>query len=154
MNFYKKIIRTREQRLKILNWLGWVSDNWMISLQCRIKMGKWPNLKNPKAWSEKIQWYKIYYRDPRMTKYVDKYVVYEYVKEKGYGDILIPVYGVWDRLEDIDFDSLSDKFVLKTTQGNHETVVVNDKSKLNRQEAIDKLNFWLSIESHHSECFC
>ncbi|WP_275041295.1 ATP-grasp fold amidoligase family protein, partial [Brachyspira hyodysenteriae] len=69
------------------------------------------NLENPKTFNEKLQWLKLYYHDPLMTICADKYAVREYIKETIGEEYLIPLIGVWDRVEDIDFNSLPNQFV-------------------------------------------
>lgn len=144
---YKKIIKSRDLRFRILKGLEWIPDKAMVSVQYFIKMGEWPNLRNPRRFSEKIQWYKLYYRDPLMTTCVDKYEVYNYVKKKGYSDILIPVYGVWDKADDINFDALPERFVLKTTNSSHENIVIKDKSMINEIEIKNRLDSWLGLKN-------
>ena len=73
------------------------------------------NLENPKTFNEKINWLKFNENTPLKTRCADKYAVREYIKEKGYEDILVKLYGVWDRPEDINWDDLPQRFVLKTT---------------------------------------
>jgi len=140
---YKKIIRSQEMRLKILRILEFLPDEQVIKFQYKIATGRKLNLKNPVRFTEKIQWYKLYYRDPLMTKCADKYRVREYVKEKGYEDILIPLYGAYERAEDIDFDKLPDKFVLKVNNGSHTNIFCDDKSKIDKDLIIKTLNNWL-----------
>ena len=103
---YKKIFRSREMRQNILNLLSFVPDKQMVELQYLIKTGRKLNLTNPRRFTEKLQWYKLYYKNPLMIQCVDKYDVREYVKSKGLGDILIPCYGVYDSPEEIDWDAL------------------------------------------------
>ncbi|KLI26996.1 ATP-grasp fold amidoligase family protein, partial [Brachyspira hyodysenteriae] len=74
-------------------------------------VGYEPNLENPKTFNEKLQWLKLYYHDTLMTKCADKYAVREYIKETIGEEYLIPLIGVWDRVEDINFDSLPNQFV-------------------------------------------
>ena len=107
------------------------------------------NLENPKTFNEKIQWIKLYYNDPLMTKCADKYLVREYIKEKIGEEYLIPLLGVWDKPEDIDFDSLPNQFVLKVNWGSGQNIIVKDKSKLNINETISKLKYWLEPFSNH-----
>lgn len=114
---YKKIIKSRETRIKLLSLLNFIPDKTMIKLQYYIKTGRRLNLKHPQRYTEKLQWYKLYYRDPLMQQCSDKYDVREYVKSKGLGHILNECYGVYERVEDIDFDSLPNQFVLKDTLG-------------------------------------
>ena len=87
---YKRIIPNQESRIRILGMLDFLPDKLMIKLQYRIKTGRKLNLENPRRFTEKIQWYKLYYRNPLMTKCADKYNVRSYVAEKGYKNILIP----------------------------------------------------------------
>ena len=87
---YKKIIKSRKTRLKILELLGFIPDKYMIQFQYRVKTGRRLNLKHPQRYTEKIQWYKINYRNNLMIKCVDKYDVREYVKSKGVEEILLP----------------------------------------------------------------
>ena len=80
---YKKIFRSRKMRLRILRCLSWIPDSLMIRLQYRIHMGRKLHLNNPQRYSEKIQHYKCYYRNPNMWRCVDKYEVRNYLQERG-----------------------------------------------------------------------
>ena len=82
---YKNIIKDQQLRFKILRLLQWVPDSLMLRIQYRIKMGFWPNLKNPTRYTEKLQLYKMRYRNPNMSQCVDKYDVREYLEGKGLG---------------------------------------------------------------------
>jgi len=79
MNFYKKLIRSQDSRLKILRMMRKIPDAPMIRLQYRIKTGNRLNLKNPKRYTEKLQWYKLNYRTALMTRCSDKYTVRSYI---------------------------------------------------------------------------
>ena len=74
---YKKIFSNQKTRFAILKFLSFVPDKIMLPIQYYIKLGRWPNLKNPKRYSEKLQVYKMKYRNPMMGKCVDKYEVRE-----------------------------------------------------------------------------
>lgn len=130
---YKKIIKNRDTRARILRLLSFVPDKQMICLQYRIKTGRKLNLKNPQRYTEKMQWLKLFYRNPLYITCTDKYDVREYVKGIGFGRYLVENYGVYDRFEDIDFSTLPNKFVLKDTLGSAgcQVVLVQDKDKLN-----------------------
>lgn len=134
MNFYKKIIPSKNLRFKILNMLSFIPDKAMLRIQYFIKLKRWLNLKNPKRYTEKIQWYKLYYRNPLMVKCVDKYEVREYVKEKGLEHILNTLYGVYDSFDEIDFDALPNKFIIKANNGSGTNFICKDKSKLDIAE--------------------
>lgn len=113
-------------------------DKLYLTLLFRLKMGYWIDWKNPKTFSEKLQWLKLYDRQPEYTKMVDKYAVKEYVAKIIGEEYIIPTLGVWDKPEDIDWESLPDKFVLKTTHGGGGSGVVfcKDKSTFNRGVAV------------------
>ena len=149
---YKKIIKSQKLRFKILNLLSFIPDKAMIKMQYRLKLKRKLNLKNPQRFTEKVQWYKLYYRNPIMHKCVDKYEVRDYVKSKGLGNILNELYGVYDKPEDIDFNKLPNKFVIKTTAGGggQNVIICDDKSKLDIKDTIDSLNYWLKLNPKKS----
>jgi hypothetical protein len=130
MNSYKKIFRSKKLRFKILSALRFIPDKPMLKLQYRIKCGRKLNLKHPTRYTEKIQWYKLYYRDPVMQQCADKYLVREYVKSKGLEHILNDLYAVFETPEDICFDNLPDQFVLKLSNGSSTNLLVKDKHSL------------------------
>lgn len=101
------------------------------------------DLDNPKTFNEKIQWMKLYDSTPIKTKLADKYLVREYVSEKIGEEYLIPLLGVWDNFDQIDFDKLPDSFVLKANHGCGWNVIVRDKSKFDRAEAKSKFDIWM-----------
>ena len=116
-------------------------DKLYLTLLYRLKMGYWIDWKNPKTFSEKLQWLKLYNRKPEYTTMVDKYAVKEYVAKLIGEEYVIPTLGVWDRPEDIDWDSLPQKFVLKTTHGGGGSgvVICKDKATFNKDAAVAKL---------------
>ncbi|WP_139892117.1 ATP-grasp fold amidoligase family protein [Bacillus sp. D386] len=140
---YKKLIPSQDTRLRILGLTNFIPDEVMIRLQYRIKTGRKLNLKNPQRFTEKLQWYKLYYRKPIMTQCADKYAVRDYIISKGFEDILVPLYGVYERVDEIDFKQLPDKFVIKTTNGSRTNLLCEDKSKLDLEATRELLNNWL-----------
>ncbi|MEX2512332.1 MAG: ATP-grasp fold amidoligase family protein [Cyclobacteriaceae bacterium] len=96
-------------------------------------------LENPKTFSEKLQWLKLYDRNQEYTKMVDKYQVREYIKEQLGEEYLIPLIGVYDSFDEIDFENLPAKFVLKCTHDSGGLVICKDKSKLNIKKAKQKI---------------
>lgn len=137
---YKKIVKNQNTRFAILKALSWVPDSIMLPLQYRIKLGRWCNLKNPQRWTEKLQLYKMYYRNPVLHQCVDKYEVRKYVESKGCADNLVKLYGVWDHASEIDFSKLPASFVLKTTNGGggEDVVLVRDKDNA---DLVEKVKF-------------
>lgn len=93
------------------------------------------NLKNPQTFSEKLQWMKLYDHNPLYTTLVDKYEVKKYIANKIGSQYIIPTLEVWDKVEDIDFNSLPNQFVLKCTHDSGGLVICKDKSKLNIKKA-------------------
>ena len=128
MDFYKKILKNKKVRFKILSALRIIPNEPMLKLQYRIKLGKKLNLINPKRYTEKIQWYKLFYRNPLMQKCADKYLVREYVEQKGLGHILNELYAVYNSPDDITLDSLPEKFVLKLSNGSGTNLTVTNKA--------------------------
>lgn len=136
MDEYKKILKNKNLRYCILSGLRFVPDKTMLQLQYRIKFGRKLNLQSPERFTEKIQWYKLNYKNPLMPRCSDKYLVREYVKEKGLGHILTDLYAVFDNPEDIKLDLLPEKFVLKLSNGSGTNLICADKSRLVEAEVI------------------
>jgi len=132
----------------VTHYLGWLPDRLYLILLYRAVMGKKLNLKSPKLFTEKIQWLKLYDRNPEYTKMVDKYAVKDYVKAIIGEEYIIPTLGVWSRPEDIQWDILPDRFVLKTTHGGGSSgvVICKDKTTFDKQAAIDKLKAAMDID--------
>ena len=85
---YKKLLKNEKTRYKILDLLQFIPDKEMIKMQYRIKTGRKLNLDMPERYSEKLQWYKLYYRNELMPVCADKYSVREFVESRGLGQIL------------------------------------------------------------------
>lgn len=142
---YKNIIKKRKTRLKLLKLLSWLPDKTMIKLQYRIKLGKKLNLNKPKRYTEKLQWYKINYRNPLMAKCADKAEVREYIESKGLKGILTKSYGTYDNFDEINFDKLPEQFVIKDTLGGggNSVIIVKNKNNENIKELREKIDEWL-----------
>lgn len=107
-------------------------------------MGEPLDLDNPKSFNHKIQWLKLYDSTKEKGMLADKYAVREWVKGKIGEEYLIPCIGRWNKFEDIDFDNLPEKFVLKANHGSSTNVIVSDKSKINKTELRLRFSRWLS----------
>ena len=129
MNGYKKLIKSRNLRMRIISMLRWMPDKSMLKLQYKVKLKRKLNLKKPERFTEKLQWYKINYRNPVLHTCVDKYEVREFVKSKGLQDILVELYGVYNSVDEIYFSTLPDSFILKSTDGGGGVNVVLCKNK-------------------------
>lgn len=110
------------------------------------RIGRMPNLKNPERFSDKQAWCILYYRDELMRTCTDKASVREYIESIGMGELLNECYGVYERVEDIAWDSLPQKFVIKHTLSGESMgiILVHDKSTLNLEETKKTLQSWLS----------
>ncbi len=108
------------------------------------RTGEELNLQNPKTFNEKIQWLKLYDSTPLKTKLADKYLVREWVAEKIGEQYLIPLLGVWDSFDEINFDKLPERFVLKANHGYNWNYIVRDKSTFDKEDAKAKFDEWLN----------
>lgn len=116
--------------------------------------GKKIDLKHPLEINEKIHWLKLntYYRNDVITQCVDKYEVREYIKGKGMEDLLPKLYGVYYKAEEIEWQSLPKQFVIKCNHGCGYNILCPDKDRLNRDNAIEKLNKWLKMDYWKTYC--
>lgn len=112
-----------------------IPDRLYLKLKYRHNFGKKLDLKHPVEFQEKIQWLKLYNRKPEMTMMVDKYLVKEYVSQQIGSEFIIPTLGVWEKFEDIDFNSLPDSFVLKCTHDSGGIIICRNKSELDLENA-------------------
>lgn len=143
--------RTRQLLLKWFyrfdrrNLLRMLPDRIYLNIGYKLKLGKKLNLRNPQTFNEKLQWLKLYDRNPQYIKMVDKYAVKEYVANIIGDEYIIPTLGVWDSFDEIDFDSLPEQFVLKCTHDSGGLVICRDKSKLDKQYAREKITKSLKV---------
>lgn len=123
------------------NFFLWLPDDIYLKLLFRFKMGYKLNLKNPRTFNEKLQWLKLYNRNPEYTIMVDKFAVKQYVANIIGDEYIIPTLGVWDKFDDIDFSTLPDQFVLKTTHGGGGcgVVICRDKHAFDKDAAKRRL---------------
>lgn len=127
---YKKLIRNRELRIKLVNCLRFIPSKPYLKIAFWMKSGKHLNLKNPVTYCDKLNWLKLHDIRPEYTQMADKIAVRAYVKEILGQDICFPLLGAWSHYDEIDFDALPSKFVLKCSHDSGSTTVVTDKSKL------------------------
>jgi hypothetical protein len=129
-----------------------VADHTIISLlgyqrflkiDFRRNFGYPLNLENPETLAEKVKWILVNGNLTRFSKFVDKYSVREFVREKIGEEYLIPLIGIYNTADDIDFDSLPGAFVMKATHGSSWNITVKDKSKLNWKHLKKRMNRWI-----------
>ena len=121
----------------------WANRNFPVTI-CKMRFrryfGRKMNLKNPQDINEKISWLELFSDTSLWTKCTDKYAVREYVKECGLENILVKLYGKWNRAEDITWDQLPQQFILKTNNGSGTVLVVDDKDKIDVSKITIKFN--------------
>lgn len=141
-----KIVETFKNPFKIFGFiLRKVSplikdDTLYIKLDYFFNCKKLLHLTHPKRYNEKLQWLKLHYKKDIYTKLVDKYEVKGIVASKIGNKHIIPTLGVWDRFEDIDFDELPERFVLKCTHDSGGLVICKDKKGLDYNQTKKKIN--------------
>ncbi|MGF3213658.1 ATP-grasp fold amidoligase family protein [Facklamia sp. P12945] len=147
---YKKIIKNRETRFKILSLLSFLPDDLMIIIQYFIKLKRFPNLNNPTRFSEKIQWYKLFYRDSKMTIAADKFKVREYLSKKNLDNLLVDLYAVYENSDEIEIKNLPKKFVMKTSDGSGTNIFCKNKNEVDEKNLKDQFKIWLHRDSYNA----
>lgn len=127
-----------------------LKDEMYLKIQYRLKFNKKLDLKKPKTFNEKLQWLKLNDRNPDYIKMVDKFEAKKYVAGLIGDEYIIPTLGVWDSFDDINFDTLPNRFVLKCTHDSGGLVICKDKSSFNYEDARKKLTNWLNINFYYS----
>ena len=146
---YKKVIRSEPLRYAILNALCFVPDKIMLRWQYWVKTGRKLKLNPPKRYTEKLQWCKIYYRNDNMRICSDKWTAREYVKSRGMAHILNDCYAVYDTVDEFDWDTRPNRFVIKDTlgAGGRSMIFVDDKSTVDRESCERQMQKWLDRSS-------
>lgn len=121
----------------------------ILKKQFKKAVGYGLNLDNPCTFNEKIQWLKLYYRNPLITKCADKVGVRDYVSEILGEEYLVPIIGIYDSPDEIDFDSLPNKFVLKVNWGSGQNIICTDKTMFDVEGAKRSLFEWLNPHNNH-----
>jgi len=121
------------------------NDQFYYEFRYLFKYRKRLRLKNPSTFNEKLNWLKLYDRNPFYTKIVDKFSVRGYVAEKVGDKYLIPIIGTYDNINELDFDLLPNSFVLKPTHGSGWVIMCRDKSNFDVEAARTEIDGWLKI---------
>lgn len=124
-------------------YLDWIPDEVYLKLLYRAKLKKKCDLKHPVLYNEKMQWLKLYDRKPEYASMVDKYEVRKYITDRIGEEYLIPLYGVYDRWEDIDFDKLPDQFVIKCTHDSGSVEICTGKATWDKEGAESRIRLAL-----------
>ncbi len=131
----KKIVNFIEYKRLHSSYGKKMDDEKYIKKTFKNHMGYKLDLDNPKTYNEKLQWLKLNYKNPDCVVMVDKYLSKQYVADKIGDSYVVPLYGVWDSFDEIDFDALPEQFVLKTTHDCGGVVVCKDKSTFDKEKA-------------------
>lgn len=124
----------------ILVHCGFIPDYIFLKLHFRLLMGYWPKLTSPTSLSEKLNWMKLYYHNPKLHQLVDKYEVGRYVEETIGKEYVIPFLGLWEDVEEIEFDKLPEQFVLKCTHDSGSIAICKDRNNFDVDNAKRILN--------------
>ncbi len=135
--FYEYIYQHPE---KVNNDELYIRAMWYVRMPFKL------NLRHPKRYNEKLQWLKLHDRNPLYTRMVDKYEAKKYVAGIIGEQYIIPTLGVWNDVEEIDWDSLPDQFVLKCTHDSGGLVICKDKNNLDIEAAKFKLRRSLNTD--------
>lgn len=127
---------------KYYNVLYCLSEKRFLEKKFYSSFGYKIDWENPKTYSEKLQWLKLYWKNPLQIICADKYAVRKYVEQKVGADILNELYGVYDCADDIIWEDLPDKFVLKATHGSGMNIICHDKSKLDIEDCKRTIRRW------------
>jgi len=141
----KYILYYIDQKLKIR-----IKDETYLKLRYELMMNKKLNLNNPRTFNEKLQWLKLYDRNPNYTKMVDKHEVKQYIENIIGKEYIIPTLGIYDKFEDINFEELPNQFVLKCTHDSGGVVICKDKENFDYCNAKKKLNNSLKNNYYYS----
>lgn len=134
----------RKLGLGLLKKFKFLPPPFYVKIYYEYYTGKKLNLEDPREFNEKIQWLKVYYPDPRLTRLVDKYEVRTYVEEKVGPQYLNELLEVYNSPGEVDFEALPQKFVIKGVHGCNWNLIVEDKSRLNKWKARLKFRKWMS----------
>lgn len=143
MNKIQKFLLNSKYRFDVLTYHGFyknLSDEEFLRKSFKINMKKELDLENPITFNEKIQWLKLYDRQDIYCQMVDKYEAKKYVADIIGEEYIIPTIGVWDKVEEIPFESLPHQFVLKCTHDCGGSIICKDKSSFDVAEAKKKLS--------------
>ena len=117
-----------------------LSDETYVKMIYRVHIGRRLDLENPQGFNEKLQWLKLYDHNPKYSIMVDKAAVKDYVSKLIGSEYIIPTYGIWDSFDQINFDTLPNKFVLKCTHDSGSVCICKDKKTFDFGKARRKLN--------------
>ena len=138
---YKYVVEISPEDLQIE--INRLPDKEYLEIIWKERMGEYLDLDNPKSFNEKLQWLKLYDHNPLYHVLVDKYEVKKYISETIGDKYVIPTLGVWNKIEEIDFTSLPNEFVLKCTHDSGSVEIINGKTDIDKERLKDKFDVLL-----------
>lgn len=126
------------------NNFAFLPDKTYLKVLYKLRFQKTLNLDAPNSYNEKLQWLKLNDRNPEYVKDVDKYEVRKKIRVLFSDDLLIPLIGVYESVEMIDFNNLPDRFVIKCTHGTHCSIICKDKCCFDVNSARKKIHSWMN----------
>lgn len=128
--------------------LTFISPKLGTSLNYKYSTGQWLDWNNPQDINAKINILKVteYYNNPVVTKCIDKYLIREYLKEKGLEELCPKLYGVYEKADEIDWNGLPNQFAVKCNHACGTNIIVDDKSKLDFEAAKKQLDKWMKMD--------
>lgn len=154
IKYYKDFLRNKKMSLAVSR----ISDEELKAYDACLyknRQGKELDWENLKTYTEKMQWAKLFDKDPRKTLCSDKYKVRDWVADKVGSEYLVPLLAVWDKYDDVNLDILPNQFVLKTNHGSGDAVIIRNKKAITLAKKIElkrKLKF--SLETDYSCRYC
>ncbi len=139
----------RHFAMRTLRKMRWLPPKFYVQCHYEYFSGKKMDLENPVEFNEKLEWYKVFFHPRILNQLADKYAVRAYIEEKIGSEYLNELYGVYKKGEEIPFDELPDRFVIKATHASGFNIIVRDKANLDREKTIKKLNKWLGINQYY-----
>lgn len=137
---YLHTVKKKEETYKSLDENSYIKE---LARWYHASTGDTIDFNNPVTFNQKLQWCKVYDRNPLKTQLADKYLVRDWVSEKIGSKYLVPLLGVWDSFDEIDFSKLPNRYALKCNHGSGWNIIVDDKNPLDKSDAKRKIDFWM-----------
>ncbi len=145
----KKLVRILKNPLILIPYFGskglmkWMPDELYLKLIYRAITGQKLNINHPKTYNEKLQWLKLNDKNPIYPSLVDKLQFRSFIEGEFGDEYLIPMLGVWNSFDEIDFEALPNQFVLKCTHDSGGHIICSDKQTLDIEKTRQRINFFL-----------
>ena len=129
----------------------WIPDYFYLKLYSKLELGKSLDIKNPRTFNDKINWLKLYNRNPKLITCADKYKVRDYIKSTIGEKYLVPILWSGNDANNIPFDTLPNSFVLKTNNSSGTNIIVENKENMNKENIIRQMNYWIKQNYYYSK---